>query len=304
MTDVIIPTYKPGKALGILLEALNRQTIRPDNIFIINTDEKCLQETDYAGFSNVKVHHISQSEFDHAATRNMAIRMSGAEYVILMTQDAIPADDRLIEELIKPFADEEVVLTYGRQLPREDCNPVESYTRSFNYPAQDMMKTKEDIPRLGIKAYFCSDVCAAYRVSSYKSLGGFVPRTIFNEDALYAAKALKNGYKVYYASKARVIHSHNYGAMEYFRRNFDLGVSHREYREVFEGIKTEGEGIRLVKNTMKHLISIRKTRLIPGLVWDSAWKYIGYRLGKKYDSLPKGLVIKCSMNKQYWEEML
>lgn len=300
MIDVIIPTYNPGPSLRTLLEALDRQTVRPAKIILINTDKKGLQDTDYAGFSNVVVRHISALEFDHAATRDMGMRMSDAEYAVLMTQDAIPENDQLIEELLKPFEDPGIAMTYGRQLPADDCGPVERYTRSFNYPDGDKVKTKEDIRNLGIKAYFCSDVCAAYRLDLYRKLGGFVDRTIFNEDALYAAKALHNGYKVCYASKARVIHSHNYGTLEYFRRNFDLGVSHREYREVFETVRSEEEGMRLVKSTMKHLRSIGKSHLIPELIWNSAWKYLGYRMGKKFDSLPGWLVMKCTMNKNYW----
>lgn len=33
-----------------------------------------------------------------------------------LTQDAIPADEYLIENLLKPFEDEEVCAAYGRQM--------------------------------------------------------------------------------------------------------------------------------------------------------------------------------------------
>ena len=106
--------------------------------------------------------------------------MSTADLVVCMTQDAMPADETLIEELVKPFGDPEVWAAYARQLPNEECREVEKYTRSFNYPEQSMVKTKEDLDRLGIKTFFCSNVCAAWRREKYLELGGFVKHTIFN----------------------------------------------------------------------------------------------------------------------------
>ena len=52
------------------------------------------------------------------------------------------------------------------------------------------------------------------------------------------------GYKVAYVAEARVIHSHNYTGMQQFHRNFDMAVSQAEHPEVFEGIKSESEGIK------------------------------------------------------------
>ena len=51
------------------------------------------------------------------------------------------------------------------------------------------MKTLEDLEGMGVKAFFCSNVCAAYRRDIYDELGGFVRRAIFNEDMIYAAGA-------------------------------------------------------------------------------------------------------------------
>ena len=73
----------------------------------------------------------------------------------MMTQDAMPKDDRLIEKLVEPLQGE-VAVAYARQLPREDSTPVESYTREFNYPAKSRIKSAADLDSLGIKTFFCS----------------------------------------------------------------------------------------------------------------------------------------------------
>ena len=99
-----------------------------------------------------------------------------------------------------------------------------------------------------------------------------------------------------------MIHSHNYSGRQQFHRNFDLAVSQAEHPEVFGGLASEGEGIRLVKKTASHCLRIGKPWLIISLVWQSGCKYLGYRLGKAYRSLPRWLVLRCTMNRAYWEK--
>ena len=113
---------------------------------------------------------------------------------------------------------------------------------------------------------------------------------------------IQKGYKVAYAAEARVIHSHNYTAMEQFHRNFDLAVSQADHPEIFHGIASEGEGIRLVKKTAGYLIKKKYYFLLPALIWQSGWKYLGYRAGKKYQRLPKKLILKFTSDKSYWEK--
>ena len=157
------------------------------------------------------------------------------------------------------------------------------------------------LPELGIKTFFCSNVCAMYERETYLAQGGFPRRTIFNEDMIYAGGLIQSGYAIAYAADAEVIHSHNYSGREQFHRNFDLAVSQAEHPEIFGGVASEGEGIRLVKKTAAHCLQIGKPWLIAVLVWQSGCKYLGYRLGKAYRRLPRGLVLRCTMNRAYWE---
>ena len=59
-----------------------------------------------------------------------------------MTQDALPADEDLIGNLVKAFENPLVKAAYARQLPREDCSLAERFTRSFNYPPESRIKTQ------------------------------------------------------------------------------------------------------------------------------------------------------------------
>ena len=304
--DVVIPTYKPGKKFSRLLKMLEKQTYPVGKIIVMNTEKAFWNEKGFEGISNLQVHHLTKAEFDHGATRNRGMRFSRADIVVFMTDDAVPADEFLIEKLVGAFDQrgpegEAVIMAYARQLPDKDCPLAERYTRSFNYPEESRVKTAADLPELGIKTFFCSNVCALYERETYVNLGGFIKRTIFNEDMIYAGGLIKAGYAIAYAADARVIHSHNYSGIEQFHRNFDLAVSQADHPEIFDGVASEGEGIRLVKKTAAHCLQIRKPWLIVTLVWQSGWKYLGYKMGRSYRKLPRWLVLGCTMNRAYWK---
>lgn len=300
--DVLIPTYKPDQKCVQLVRRLLKQSVAVHRIYLIDTDTGIFPEELYGISDRVLIHRILPEVFDHGGTRNLGAELSDAEILVYMTQDAVPADEYLIERLVEGFEEERVGAVYARQLPSEDCQLIERYTRGFNYPKTSRLKSAEDLPVLGIKTYFCSNVCAAYRRDVYAQMGGFVKKTIFNEDMILAGKMIQNGWNIYYAADAKVIHSHNYNCRQQFHRNFDLAVSQADHPEIFEGVPSEGEGMRLVKDTAVYLIKIKKPWLILSLVWKSGFKYLGYQLGKHYKKLPRWLVLKCTMNPRYWKE--
>ena len=303
--DVIIPLYKPGKELFELLNRLQKQTLPVQNIILMNTEEKYFEQLVYGSkfpdlYKNVKVYHLSKLEFDHGKTRHMGVQRSEADVFVMMTQDALPADSHLLERLVSRLTGD-VAVAYARQLPAKDCAVMERYTRGFNYPEQSYIKSAEDIPRLGIKTFFCSNVCAAYRRDIYEELGGFIRHTIFNEDMIYAAGAIKAGYRVAYEAEARVIHSHNYTHGQQFHRNFDLGVSQADHPEVFANVPSESEGMKMVKETTRYLKENHMLSKLPHFYLQCGCKYAGYWLGKRYKRLPKSWVLAFTSSKEYWK---
>mgnify|MGYP002509690013 FL=1 len=304
--DVIIPVYKPDRGFLTMIEKLQTQTVPVSRIILMNTEQKYLDRLLYGTtlereHHNITVKHLSKREFDHGRTRNQGVKLSDADVFVMMTQDAIPADDFLFERLLEGLGGEQTAAAYARQLPDRDSSEAERYTRQFNYPAEPRLKTKADLPALGIKTFFCSNVCAAYRRDVFDELGGFVNRAIFNEDMLYAAKAVEAGYGIAYAAQAKVYHSHNYTYRQQFHRNFDLGVSQADHPEVFAAYPSESEGIRLVKSTVAHLKEKGMWTKIPDVIIQSGFKYMGYLMGKRYRRLPMRLVTACSSNREYWQ---
>lgn len=300
--DVIIPTCNPGEKLQLLLGNLEHQTVKPNKVFLLNTiTDTCnvdVFNTTYKISNNIEIRHLEKKEFDHASTRNEGARLSVADYILFFTQDAIPANNRLIENLLTHL-DENVVVSFGRQIGDQD-NPIEFLSRGFNYPTTSHIKSEKDKKKMGIKVIFCSNVCAMYKRDTFWELDGFNDHNIFNEDMLFAYKVIKAGYSIAYEANATVNHSHDYDCKKVFQRFFDQGVSQKDNEKLFKEFSSLGEGSKQAKYIIGELWKKHDLKNISTFVMQSISKVCGYMLGKHYHLLPNSLCKKFSHNKSYF----
>jgi rhamnosyltransferase len=240
---IIIPTYNAKDYWNPLEAALKRQGITNDQVFIIDsssTDHTPIQ----AHKAGYRFKQIRNDSFRHGATRQMAVEaLPWANFLVFLTQDAVPFESNSIETLVSSFSDASVGAAYGRQLPRNDADPIERHARLFNYPATSHLRTFNSRKTMGFKAAFFSNSFAAYRRSALEQVGGFPRTTIVSEDVTVAARMLMANWKLRYAADARVIHSHPHSIRNEFSRYFDIGVHHaREgwIRKEFGRASSEG----------------------------------------------------------------
>lgn len=279
--SLVIPTLNAGEEIGDLLKRLLAQTVVPNEILVVDsasTDNTASIAKEYPG---VRVLSIERKDFNHGLTRDMALREAIGDIVCFMTQDAVPANDKFVENLIAPIlSDGEIAISSGRQLPKADARRFEQLVRAFNYTDVSYVRSKADVSKLGIKTYFATDVCAAYRRSQYLELGGF-GKTNMSEDMLMAAKAINAGYKVAYAADAEVYHSHNLTLKEQYRRNYAIGVFLETNKDVVKCESEVGEGSKLVKSVSKSLISEGNIPELFAFGFDCAARLLGNRAGRR-----------------------
>jgi len=302
LISIIIPTYNAQNYLPKLLDKLQTQTIKEYELIIIdssskdNTVEIAKEFTD-----NVIV--IPQNEFDHGGTRAKAGQIAKGEILVYLTQDALPFDNKTIENIIKVFEDEKVGAAYGRQLSYEDTNLFGKHLREFNYRETSYVRDKSDIKQFGLKTAFLSDSFAAYRKSALESIGWFEDNLILGEDTYAGAKMILSDYTLAYVSEAKIYHSHSYTIWQEFKRYFDIGVFHKTQEWILESFgKAEGEGMRYIKSEINYLLSNNRWYLLPEFIIRNGMKYLGYKLGQKYDKLPMWMVKKLSMHHRWWDK--
>lgn len=293
---VVVPTLNAEKYLPSLLSFLDIH----NSYFITSSSRDSTQEILFNGGWNI--FPIDQKDFNHGGTRNLSIKLCDHDFVIFMTQDALPKDQTLFTELLKPFADPTVAATYAKQLPRKEAGTLEQIDRNFKYPDKTIIQSNETLESLGSATYFLSNSCAAYRMSIFRKLGGFTDTEIMGEDATYAYQLIRNGYKIVYTPSAQVYHSHNYSLRQNFKRYFDTGV----YRSTSElaksdiGKKDMGQGSRYLKYCIRELINRKEYLLLINLFANTSASFLGYSLGKKHTLIPISIKKKLSMHSYYW----
>jgi rhamnosyltransferase len=299
--SIIIPTYNAENYLPTLLEKIKNQSIKEYELIIIDSSSKD-KTVEIAKEFTDNVIVIPQSEFDHGGTRTKAVQLAKGEIVVFLTQDALPYDDYSIENIIKIFDNKKVGATYGRQLSYEDTNFFGKHLREFNYPDITLIRTKDDIKKYGIKTAFLSDSFAAYRKSALESIGWFKSDLILGEDTYAGANMILAGYSLVYRSEAKVYHSHSYTVWQEFKRYFDIGVFHKCESWILESFgKAEGEGMKYIKSEVKYLLGNNAWYLLPEWIIRNGMKYLGYKLGQKYDKLPMWMIKKISMHHRWWD---
>ena len=270
----VIPILNPPKDFfTVILPSLQNQTLKAD-ILLINSGDKIEMEL------GCEVRSISKQEFNHANTRNIALEYE-ADYYLFMTQDAMPYDDTLIANLLDGFREPSVKLAYARQIPYSDASMIEVFARTTNYPALSQIKSKEMLPKLGIKTFFSSDSCAMYKGEYFRSVGGFKKDLNTNEDMEFAALAIMDGKKVAYCAEARVYHSHNFSFVQLWSRYAEIGrffVNNKWILDIVKKYKPIGaSGVSQALSELKFVIK-HNPRLLGRSVVASLIKYIAFKL--------------------------
>ncbi|MBQ7515146.1 MAG: glycosyltransferase [Schwartzia sp.] len=299
---VIVPVYHPDSRLADLLAALSRQTRQDFEVMVLDSgSDGSYRETLEAmgGFWAP----VGRDYFDHAATRRMGTEVfAGTEFFVFFTQDAVPADENALAELLAAFDDPRVGCAYGRQLPVPGAGPFGRHARLINYGAESHVYSLEDRQRHGLKTAFMSDSFGAYRASALAAAGGFPRRAVMGEDMYAAARLLLAGWRVAYRASARVFHSHDYSLRQEFKRSFDIGAFQaREgwIREQFGA--AEGAGLRFVRDEAGFLLREAPWRL-PEMVLRDGMKFLGYRLGLAERHFHPLIKQHLGMNRGFWEQ--
>lgn len=298
--SLLIPTYNAGAKWPSVLEGVGKQSISFSEKIIIDSgsSDHTIELAKKYGFRILK---ITKKEFNHGYARQLMVEAAvSSEICAFLTQDAILVSADSIERLIGPFKDADVGLSYGRQLPHDGATPIESHARFFNYPEISNFRSFDDKQQYGFKVFFCSNSFSAYRKSVLTALGGFPSKSIIGEDALFAAKMLKKGYKLAYVAEAMVKHSHNYSFEEEFKRYFDTRVFHEQNKWLQDTYgKPIGEGFRYAKSELRYIINT-DLRFLPYSFNSLFAKWLGYKTGKYYKYMSKTWLQKLSMHSGYW----
>ncbi len=250
---VAIPIYNGEELLKSLIDAvMTQKTKRSVEILVIDSGSTDSTLEILKEYPKVQLHQIPNSEFGHGKTRNLAVRMAKGEYVLFLTQDAVPAHEHWLEAMVEPFeVSDKVGCVVGKQIPWPNApvtikREVSTVFRGLGSDDSISLQRKNDITqKLNLVNTFMSDTNSAVR----KDLHAKIPFRDVNyaEDQGLGIDIINAGYYKAYSPLGCVDHSHNYGVREYFRRKFDEYVGLR----LTTGYKAEAGAKELILGTTK-----------------------------------------------------
>lgn len=279
----VIPTLNAGKNFSLLLKKLH-----VDEIVVIDSGSTD-NTLEVAGSYGCKIIKIGNNEFNHATTRNIALNFE-SDFYLFLTQDVNLSDTNVVKKILRNFEDKDVVLAYARQLPYEDADVLERFSRFTNYPESSATKSLDNLSEFGIKTFFSSNCFAVYRGEYFRKVRGFKDGLVTNEDMEFAARAILNGKKVVYDAETTVFHSHKYSYKELFKRYYNIGVFFKKNRWILEEVKKykslESSGISNAIEEIKYVLK-HEPKYLGKSVFFSGIKYFGYKIGVYNPLSPK-----------------
>ncbi|MGY4884319.1 MAG: glycosyltransferase family 2 protein [Nanobdellota archaeon] len=296
-SSIVILTRNAGDKLKNTLDHIFSQKYKDFEVIII--DSASTDNTlDIAKKYPVRIKKIKVEEFGHGKTRSLGAKLSKGKYVIYITHDAVPKDNNWLYELINPLKkDKKIAGVYSRQVPKENEKAIERCFYLSLYPDKDKLWGWENFTQ-GDNIF--SDVSSAIKRDILLK-HPYSDKIIISEDYEWAIRILKEGYNIFYNSKSQVFHSHNYGLIKLFKRNFDIGVA---YRSIYISKEKEGgffkKGMKIMGNELKYLAKNKKAYLIPYALLKDATKFLGVTLGKHSNLLPNFLNKWFSNYPRYW----
>jgi rhamnosyltransferase len=200
--SVVIRTYNEAKLLPDVLQALSVQ-VHPGGAGaaceVIVVDSGSTDGTpDIAAAAGATVLNISKDEFTYGRALNRGCEAAKAEFLVFLSGHCIPAGSNWLSNLLQPFNDPHVAITYGRQVAGRGTKFSEARVFAKYYP--------DGAPSQG--SAFCNNANCAVRKSIWRrfrydeSLSGL-------EDLALGKQVQRAGFRCDYVSAAAVHHIHD-----------------------------------------------------------------------------------------------
>ena len=276
--DIICPLYNAEKYIDNLHKSLKKQkNVNINKYRYILTKSKDNTEQKLKEL-NLEYELVEPKDFSHGLTREREAMKSDADILVYITQDVIIEDEYWLYNLVSSIEKNECEACYSKQICTNST--IEKYTREKNYPENSFVVSKNDITKLGLRAFFFSDASSAIKKDVFVKLNGYDGKRLpINEDMYIAYKLIINGYRIKYCAESQVIHSHVFTLKQIYNRYYDTGKFFKE-NKYLDKYKTNKTGGNLALYILKRAIQDRNIKVLMQFIPNMSARFIGMKMGK------------------------
>lgn len=229
LASIVIPTLNGGDMLLESVDKILAQVLDHNyELLIIDSMSNDGSIKRLPLDQRISLYEVSQSDFQHGRTRNMAVSLAKGQYIAFLTQDAIPLNDHWLSNIIRPLIEsDDVVAVFGRHMAHVSHSPIagnmlDSHFESFvDLGIHNISSSLKDYwaenPGFRQIMHYYSDNNSCLRKNFWESFP--YPDVDYGEDQLFADWVAQNEFTKAYAHNAVVMHSHQYTFEEEFKRS-------------------------------------------------------------------------------------
>ena len=208
--SIIMRSYNEGWALRETLPALAAQEYSYWELIVIDSGSKDGSQELIRSVNPAHFVQITPAEYNPSKVMNHGMRLAASDYGIFLNADATPQGNNWLRPLVEALKDPNVAASFGRQIPRPDCEAVYAcdYDRCFG-PNRESASWD----------HFFSMVSSGMRKDIW-SRRGFREDLQYAEDDEYTRWCQEQGHSVLYVPESVAMHSHNYTPQEARKRSF------------------------------------------------------------------------------------
>lgn len=214
---VVIRCRNEEAHIGRLLTGIMRQRRRPDEIIVVDSGSTDATVSIASAFPT-KVVHIAPDDFSFGRACNVGCEASTSDVVVFVSAHCYPVFDSWIEELVAPFEEPDVALTYGRQTGPPDVRYSEQRLFETWFPEQSVRRQRHP---------FCNNANAAVRRAVWEELR-YDEYLTGLEDLDWAKRAIDAGHVVAYVAEAPVVHVHSERFSQVVNRYRREAIAHKQ----------------------------------------------------------------------------
>ena len=202
--------------IGRLLTGVMRQSLVPSQIVIVDSGSADATLA-IASRYPVEIASIQPSQFSFGRSLNIGCRRATGDVIVIASAHVYPLYDSWLEELVGPFADKTVSLTYGRQVGNETTHYSERQIMQRWFP--ETSEPNQTHP-------FCNNANAAIRRTVWER-NRYNEQLTGLEDMAWANAALGRGERLSYVAEAPVVHVHREKWSQLMNRYRREAIAHR-----------------------------------------------------------------------------
>ncbi len=196
--SIVIRAYNEEKHIGRLLEGIKQQTMKDVEIILVDSGstDKTVSIAESFG---ARIVRIPSAEFTFGRSLNFGVRAATRDFVVIVSAHVYPVYPDWLESLLRPFEDDTVALTYGKQRGPKAAKFSEQ---------QIFHQWYSDSSNLNQPTAFCNNANAAIRKSLWEK-NPYDETLTGLEDLAWAKWAKEQGHKIAYVAEAEIVHVHN-----------------------------------------------------------------------------------------------